>query len=100
MRQGSVELRRKLAEVNDALQSRGTRWAQKVSALAVCMIRYANVFVGQKRELTNARKVQQNVEDAIEALQSSLVVLESANKVNDLLERKKYYAALKVSTAT
>ncbi|KAL0138916.1 exocyst complex subunit Sec15-like-domain-containing protein [Mucor lusitanicus] len=77
VRQGSVELRRKLAEVNDALQSRGTRWAQK------------------KRELTNARKVQQNVEDAIEALQSSLVVLESANKVNDLLERKKYYAALK-----
>ncbi|GAN08779.1 exocyst complex subunit Sec15-like family protein, partial [Mucor ambiguus] len=62
VRQGSVELRRKLAEVNDALQSRGTRWAQK------------------KRELTNARKVQQNVEDAIEALQSSLVVLESANK--------------------
>lgn len=43
--------------------------------------------------------MQQNVEDAIEALQSSLVVLESANKVNDLMERKKYYAALKVSTA-
>jgi hypothetical protein len=30
VRQGSVELRRKLAEVNDALQSRGTRWAEKV----------------------------------------------------------------------
>ncbi|KAI8640039.1 exocyst complex subunit Sec15-like-domain-containing protein [Parasitella parasitica] len=78
VRQGSVELRRKLAEVNEALQSRGTRWAEK------------------KRELTNARKVQQNVEDAIEALQSSLVVLESANRVNDLLEKKKYYAALKM----
>ncbi|KAG2192081.1 hypothetical protein INT46_003221 [Mucor plumbeus] len=77
VRQGSVELRRKLGEVNETLQSRGTRWAQK------------------KRELTNARKVQQNVEDAIEALQSSLVVLESANKVNDLLDRKKYYTALK-----
>lgn len=38
VRQGSVELRRKLAEVNDALQSRGTRWAQKVSAIAVCMM--------------------------------------------------------------
>ncbi|CEP09699.1 hypothetical protein [Parasitella parasitica] len=77
VRQGSVELRKKLAEVNEALQSRGTRWAEK------------------KQELTNARKVQQNVEDAIEALQSSLVVLESANRVNDLLEKKKYYAALK-----
>ncbi|KAI9349411.1 exocyst complex subunit Sec15-like-domain-containing protein [Pilaira anomala] len=77
VRQGSVELRRKLAEVNETLQSRGTRWAEK------------------KRELTNARKVQQNVEDAIEALQSSLTVLESANKVNNLLENKNYYAALK-----
>ncbi len=42
----------------------------------------------QKRELTNAKKVQQNIEDAIEALQSSLVVLESANKVNEQLEQK------------
>ncbi|RCH83819.1 hypothetical protein CU098_000044, partial [Rhizopus stolonifer] len=74
VRQGSIELRRKLAEVNQALQSRGTRWAEK---------------------LTNARKVQQNVEDAIESLQSCLVVLESANKVNDQLEHKRYYAALK-----
>jgi hypothetical protein len=30
VRQGSVELRRKLAEVNETLQSRGTRWAEKV----------------------------------------------------------------------
>lgn len=31
VRQGSVELRRKLAEVNETLQSRGTRWAEKVN---------------------------------------------------------------------
>jgi hypothetical protein len=37
------------------------------------------------------------VEDAIEALQSSLVVLESANKVNNLLDKKRYHAALKVT---
>ena len=35
------------------------------------------------------------MDDAIEALQSCLVVLESANKVNDQLEKKRYYAALK-----
>lgn len=50
--------------------------------------------------MTNAKKVQQNIEDAIEALQSSLVVLESANKVNEQLEQKKYYAALKVHKTT
>ncbi|EIE89524.1 hypothetical protein RO3G_14235 [Rhizopus delemar RA 99-880] len=77
VRQGSVELRKKLTEVNQTLQTTGTKWA------------------GRKRELTNAKKVQQNIEDAIEALQSSLVVLESANKVNEQLEQKKYYAALK-----
>ncbi|RCI06211.1 hypothetical protein CU098_005927 [Rhizopus stolonifer] len=77
VRQGSVELRGKLTEVNQTLQIRGTKWAER------------------KRELTNAKKVQQNIEDAIEALQSSLVVLESADKVNDQLDQKKYYAALK-----
>ncbi|KAG1240066.1 hypothetical protein G6F68_018023 [Rhizopus microsporus] len=72
-----IQLRKKLTEVNQTLQTTGTKWA------------------GRKRELTNAKKVQQNIEDAIEALQSSLVVLESANKVNEQLEQKKYYAALK-----
>ncbi|KAI7904416.1 exocyst complex subunit Sec15-like-domain-containing protein [Cokeromyces recurvatus] len=77
VRQGSVELRKKLTEVNNTLQNGGRKWAEK------------------KRELTNARKVQQNVEDAIEVLQSSLNVLELANKVNEQLEQKKYYSALK-----
>ncbi|CAO3659662.1 unnamed protein product [Rhizopus microsporus] len=78
VRQGSVELRKKLTDVNQALQIRGTKWAAR------------------KKELTNARKIQQNIEDAIEALQSSLVLLESANKVNEQLDQKKYYAALKI----
>jgi flagellar biosynthesis regulator FlbT len=36
------------------------------------------------------------VEDAIEALKSSLKVLESANNVNDQVDQSKYFAALKV----
>jgi hypothetical protein len=32
VRQGSIELRRKLGQVNDALQTRGTKWEQKVHA--------------------------------------------------------------------
>ncbi|KAI9269850.1 exocyst complex subunit Sec15-like-domain-containing protein [Sporodiniella umbellata] len=77
VRQESKELRGKLTEVNQSLQERGAKWAER------------------KRELTRAKKVQQNIEDVIEALQSSLVVLESADKVNEQLEKKKYYAALK-----
>lgn len=41
--------------------------------------------------------MQRNVEDAIEALQKSLAVLELANKAGHLMEEKKYYSALKVS---
>ncbi|KAI8994924.1 exocyst complex subunit Sec15-like-domain-containing protein [Pilobolus umbonatus] len=77
VRKGSVELKTKLVEVNQTLQYRGSRWAEK------------------KRELNNARKVQQNVDDAIEALQTSLVILDSANKVNEQLSEASYYAALK-----
>jgi hypothetical protein len=36
------------------------------------------------------------VEDAIEALKSSLKVLESANNVNDQVDQSRYFAALKV----
>ncbi|KAI8367558.1 exocyst complex subunit Sec15-like-domain-containing protein [Radiomyces spectabilis] len=77
VRQGSVDLRRKLTDVNATLQSRG------------------NKLVDKRKELIEARKVQQNIDDAIEALQSSLSVLELANKVNYQLDQKKYYSALK-----
>ncbi|KAL1933631.1 hypothetical protein VTP01DRAFT_7721, partial [Rhizomucor pusillus] len=77
VRQGSVALRQKIADVNIALQTGGSRLAEK------------------RRELIEARRVQRNVEDAIEALQKSLAVLELANKAGHLMEEKKYYSALK-----
>ncbi|KAG2220229.1 hypothetical protein INT45_008770 [Circinella minor] len=77
VRQGSVALRQKIADVNVALQTRGSRLSEK------------------RRELIEARRVQQNVEDAIEVLQKSLTMLELANTANVQLESKKYYSALK-----
>ncbi|KAI9275897.1 exocyst complex subunit Sec15-like-domain-containing protein [Phascolomyces articulosus] len=77
VRQGSVALRQKIADVNIALQTRGSRLSEK------------------RRELIEARRVQQNVEDAIEVLQKSLTMLELANQANGQLESKKYYSALK-----
>ncbi|KAI9012696.1 exocyst complex subunit Sec15-like-domain-containing protein [Phycomyces nitens] len=81
VRQGSVNLRRKIADVNTSLQSRGKLLTEK------------------KKELIEAKRVQQNVDNAIEALQTSLVVLELANKVNQQLDDKKYYSALKTLDA-
>ncbi|KAI7856535.1 exocyst complex subunit Sec15-like-domain-containing protein [Circinella umbellata] len=77
VRQGSVALRQKIADVNVALQTRGSRLSEK------------------RRELIEARRVQQNVEDSIEVLQKSLTMLELANTANVQLESKKYYSALK-----
>ncbi|KAI7866597.1 exocyst complex subunit Sec15-like-domain-containing protein [Spinellus fusiger] len=77
VRQGSVNLRHKIAQVNSGLQSRGSLLSEK------------------KRDLIEARRMQQNVNNAIEALQTSLGVLELANKVNQQLDQKKYYSALK-----
>ncbi|KAG0180252.1 hypothetical protein DFQ28_005144 [Apophysomyces sp. BC1034] len=78
VRQGSVSLHQKITDVNITLQTKGNELAEK------------------RRELTEARRVQQNVDDAIEALQNSLVVLELANKVNHQLDQRRYYPALKV----
>ncbi|KAI8140216.1 exocyst complex subunit Sec15-like-domain-containing protein [Fennellomyces sp. T-0311] len=77
VRQGSVNLREKIKDVNVTLQTRGSRLSEK------------------RRELIEARRVQQNVEDAIQVLQKSLVMLELANKADQQLEGKKYYSALK-----
>ncbi|KAI9315513.1 exocyst complex subunit Sec15-like-domain-containing protein [Dichotomocladium elegans] len=77
VRQGTAELRQKISDVNITLQTRGSKLAEK------------------RRELIEARRVQKNVEDAIQALQKSLVVLELMNRTNHQLEAKKYYSALK-----
>lgn len=41
----------------------------------------------------------QNVDEAIETLQLCLRVLDMANRVDGLIEHKKYYSALRVSAA-
>ncbi|KAI8335092.1 exocyst complex subunit Sec15-like-domain-containing protein [Chlamydoabsidia padenii] len=77
VRQGSISLKDKITSVNQKLQSTG------------------NLVTLQRREWMEARRVQQNVDDAIHAIQSSLVVLELANKADQQLEQHKYYSTLK-----
>lgn len=70
-------MKNKIKSVNQELQTSGRLVTEK------------------RREWTEARRVQQNVEDAINAIQSSLTVLEMANKAEQLLEQHKYYSTLK-----
>jgi hypothetical protein len=50
-------------------------------------------------ELLEARKVQNNLEKAMDSIQDSLIVLELAESVRLKMENGKHYAALKVITA-
>ncbi|KAI8099004.1 exocyst complex subunit Sec15-like-domain-containing protein [Halteromyces radiatus] len=77
VRQGSISLKEKIGQVNQELQTAG------------------GLVTKKRREWMEARRVQQNVDDAISALQSSLIVLEMANKVDHQLEQHKYYSTLK-----
>lgn len=50
-------------------------------------------------ELLEARKVQNNLEKAMDSIQDSLIVLELAETVRLKMENGKHYAALKVMNA-
>ncbi|KAI8060076.1 exocyst complex subunit Sec15-like-domain-containing protein [Gongronella butleri] len=77
VRQGSIALKTKISGVNEQLQTTGKLVTEK------------------RREWAEARKVQQNVEDAIYAVQTSLMVLELANKADFQLDERKYFSTLK-----
>jgi hypothetical protein len=51
----------------------------------------------QKKALLDARRVGQNIDEAIDTLQACLRVLDMASKVGGLLENDKVYSALRVS---
>lgn len=52
--------------------------------------------VVQRKELLDAKKVAQNLDETIETLQACLRVLDLNNKVAALIEDRQYFAALKV----
>ncbi|KAJ3122234.1 hypothetical protein HK098_003002 [Nowakowskiella sp. JEL0407] len=53
-------------------------------------------MVGEKKEIISFRKTQRNIDLALDSIQSCLFVLDIANKVNECIESKKYYSALRL----
>jgi len=78
VRQGSLSLKRNIIDLNQALRKTGDEVAEK------------------KLELLEARKVQNNLEKAMDSIQDSLIVLELAESVRIKVENGKHYAALKI----
>ncbi|CAG8470214.1 2035_t:CDS:2, partial [Scutellospora calospora] len=77
VRQGTVNLKNKIIDLNYDVQKSGKKVAAK------------------KKELVQTRKTQKNIDEAVETLQLCLHVLDMANRVNYLVEERKYYSALR-----
>ena len=77
IREGTVNLTNEILDLNQSIQSSTEK------------------LVDQKKALVESRGVRQNIDEASHALQECLDVLRLANQVQELLEKKKYYAALR-----
>ncbi|RMD41464.1 hypothetical protein DV735_g3672, partial [Chaetothyriales sp. CBS 134920] len=77
IREGTVSLTHEILDLNQSIQSSTEK------------------LVEQKKALVEARGVRQNIDEANQALQDCIEVLHLANQVQELLDKKKYYAALR-----
>ena len=77
IREGTVNLTKEILDLNQSIQASTEKLAD------------------QKKALVESRGVRQNINDADQALQQCLEVFKLANQVNDLMSRKKHYAALR-----
>ncbi|CAG8465584.1 12000_t:CDS:10 [Ambispora gerdemannii] len=68
VRQGTVNLKNKIIDLNYDVQLSGKKLATK------------------KKELIQTRRIQKNIDEAVETLQTCLYVLDLANRVNNLIE--------------
>ncbi|KAM0793644.1 hypothetical protein ACM66B_001075 [Microbotryomycetes sp. NB124-2] len=77
VRQGTISLKHRVIELNDDVQKVGATVTLK------------------KKALLDARRVGQNIDDAIDTLQTCLRVLDAASNIASLAENGKYFAALR-----
>ena len=77
IREGTVHLTNEILQLNQEIQAS------------------TETLVEQKKALVESRGVRQNIDEAQHALNDCLEVLKLTNQVEDLLNQKKYYAALR-----
>ncbi|KAL9931476.1 hypothetical protein V8E36_009641 [Tilletia maclaganii] len=77
VRHGTLSLKDRIGELNEDVQAGGQSLGSK------------------KRQLLETRRVAHNIDDAIDTLQACLRVLDIANRIDTLIENKKYFSALR-----
>ncbi|KAI9366700.1 exocyst complex subunit Sec15-like-domain-containing protein [Zopfochytrium polystomum] len=78
VRQGTVSLKAKISQLNGEMQATGQKIIEK------------------KKEAIEQRRMLLNVEIAMEATQTCILVLDIANKINNQIASRKYYSALRL----
>ncbi|KAJ3058448.1 hypothetical protein HDU98_005445, partial [Podochytrium sp. JEL0797] len=78
VRLGTAHLKTKIMTLNSELQEAGM------------------TIIEKKKEIIDHRKILLNVELAMECVQTCLVVLDVANKINTQIEKGKHYSALRM----
>ena len=77
VRSGTVNLKQRINELNQEIQSSG------------------QALFSKKKDLIDKQRVVQNVDEAIETLQECQNVLEMTTLVEDLIAQQKFYSALR-----
>lgn len=77
VRSGTVTLKHRIGELNEDVQAGGSSLGNK------------------KKQLLETQRTAANVGDAIDSIQTCLRVLDLANRVDGLIQDKKYFAALR-----
>ena len=72
----------------------------KIQGLNADLQRVSGNVAARKKDVLAKRRVEENVDAAITTLQSCIRVLGLANKVNELIQARKNYAALRVGSST
>lgn len=79
VRASTISLRHRIGELNEEVQAGGASLGNK------------------KRQLLESQRTTSKIDEAVETLQLCLRVLNMANRVDGLIEERKYYPALRVS---
>ena len=100
VRQGTVSLKHRVIDLNEDLQKSGGGVVDKVRR-HVATPPYRKLTSSlQRKELLDSRRVGQNIDEAIDTLQTCLGVLDVASQVQSLTNSAKYFSALRVGSTS
>lgn len=79
------------------VKSYTTNLRDKISTLDASVTQVGKALVEKKKALMQTKKVAANLDEAVDALQACLRVLDVVNRVGQMIKEEKYWSALRAS---